>query len=216
MNRRTAAFVALAVVFGALFIRLGFWQLDRLSQRRASNVTLAAKLAERVTVAGTPDDANEIVITGRSHNGSPGVYIVTPIRRPGSDSAVLVNRGWVYAPDAMTVDLSRWRETRTRFTGYRQEMPSRATLPPIKGRSLRELTSQAAQQLVPYPVTGLIVAQDSASERTPARLPLPALDDGPHLSYAIQWFSFATIALVGAGVVVSRARRRDTPGATGA
>jgi surfeit locus 1 family protein len=33
----------------------------------------------------------------------------------------------------------------------------------------------------------------------PRRLPPPSLDEGPHLNYAIQWFAFATIALVGAG-----------------
>ncbi len=43
----------------------------------------------------------------------------------------------------------------------------------------------------------------------PVRVPPPALDEGPHKSYAIQWFSFATIALVG-GVVFARAQR---PGA---
>jgi surfeit locus 1 family protein len=32
----------------------------------------------------------------------------------------------------------------------------------------------------------------------------PDLSDGPHLSYAIQWFSFATIALVGYPIYVRR------------
>ena len=35
----------------------------------------------------------------------------------------------------------------------------------------------------------------------------PALDDGPHLSYAIQWFGFALIGVIGACVVAFRARR---------
>src|SRR6266487_35375 len=40
----------------------------------------------------------------------------------------------------------------------------------------------------------------------PRRWPLPALDNGPHLSYAIQWFSFAVIALVGTAVLIRRGR----------
>jgi cytochrome oxidase assembly protein ShyY1 len=36
---------------------------------------------------------------------------------------------------------------------------------------------------------------------------MPALDEGPHRGYAIQWFAFAVIALVGAGAVVVRERR---------
>ena len=39
-----------------------------------------------------------------------------------------------------------------------------------------------------------------------ARLTIPALDEGPHLNYAIQWFGFAAVALVGAGFVVRQAR----------
>ena len=39
-----------------------------------------------------------------------------------------------------------------------------------------------------------------------ARLTLPPLDEGPHFSYAVQWFSFALVALVGAGFVVKQAR----------
>lgn len=216
MTRRIGAFVALAVISAAIFVRLGFWQLDRLKQRRANNARLEAQLATPSTVTGTPDYEQEIVVTGRSRNGSPGVYIVTPIRPPGSARAVLVNRGWVYAPDAATVDLPLWREQRTQFTGYRRALPSRADVPQIRGRKVRELTLEVAQRMLPYPMTGVIVAQDSMGEHTPARVARPALDDGPHLSYAIQWFSFAIIALGGAGAVIHRARQQKDAGATGA
>ena len=36
--------------------------------------------------------------------------------------------------------------------------------------------------------------------------PLPPLTNGPHLSYAVQWFSFATIAIVGYIVLLRRDR----------
>ena len=39
--------------------------------------------------------------------------------------------------------------------------------------------------------------------------PLPQLTNGPHLSYAFQWFSFATIAIVGYVVLVGRDRRDE-------
>ena len=42
----------------------------------------------------------------------------------------------------------------------------------------------------------------------PVRVPAPALDEGSHQSYAIQWFSFATVAVVGAAAVVRADRRR--------
>lgn len=234
MNRRIAAFVVLAIVLAALFIRLGFWQLDRRAQRRAYNAGLASRLAEpetpfaqlrgdrafrRTVVSGVADYANEIVFTGRSRNGSPGVYLLTPIRPGERDTAVLVIRGWVYSPDAATVDLARWREERTTYTGYVNALP--AIQPPAESRAserkLRTLSANGVRALVPYPIAAhYVVSQDSATGTSPARLPLLTLDDGPHLSYAIQWFAFAVIALGGAGAVVSRARAGNTAGAPGA
>src|SRR6476620_10467222 len=70
------------------------------------------------TVNGVPDAANEFVMTQRGHDGAPGVDVMTPVRLPGSDTAVLVNRGWVYSPDATHIELERWRENKTTFTGY--------------------------------------------------------------------------------------------------
>jgi surfeit locus 1 family protein len=41
-------------------------------------------------------------------------------------------------------------------------------------------------------------------QRLPVRQPAPALDPGPHLGYAIQWFSFAAIAITGWLVLVMK------------
>lgn len=227
MNRRIVAFCALAVALAVLFVRLGIWQLDRLGERRAQNADTRARLSQPTTsfarlrrekagwlrqtaLEGVPDYANEFVVTGRSRNGSPGVHIFTPVMIPGNDTVVLVNRGWVYSPDAATVELGRWREKRVAFHGYTQQLPWPHTAPPIKGRGLRTLGFMGVDLLLPYRFYGLyLVSQDSAADSTPARLPMPALDDGPHLSYAIQWFSFAAIALIGAAMITIRARRQE-------
>ena len=39
-------------------------------------------------------------------------------------------------------------------------------------------------------------------------VPLPTLTGGPHLSYAVQWFLFATIAVVGPLVASGVFKRR--------
>jgi surfeit locus 1 family protein len=214
-----------------VFVRLGFWQISRLRERRARNAVVEHRMALPLTaidsvptgeehrlayVDGQPDFEHEFVQSGRSYNGSPGVYIFTPVRVPGRPAAVLVNRGWVYSPDARTVDLGKWRETRTHFTGrtagYATADAARNTS--ITGRSLRELNGRTIGTLIPYRVEPpILVSRDSMGDGTPQRLPDPVLDDGPHLSYAIQWFAFATIAVVGAGIVVSRSRREgaDSP-----
>lgn len=218
MSGRTGAFVLIAVVSAGVCIRLGFWQLSRHQERKAFNADRAARLAaaaapydsvrrlpegwlRRAVLEGQPDSTGEFVITGRSRNGSPGVYIMTPLKLAGSDTAVLVNRGWVYAADAATIDLGRWRESRTSFSGYTDTMPTPATPPQLKNRGLRSLTRAGVDSLLPYPFHSLyLVAHDSVPE-APARLSQPALDGGPHLSYAIQWFCFAAIAIGGAVIV---------------
>lgn len=216
-------FVGLALGLAVVFVRLGFWQLARLKERQARNAQIAARLAEpmrpisvlrdttsyrRATVAGVPDYANEITFTGRSRNGSPGVFILTPMRFAGSDSAVIVVRGWVYSPDAATADLSRWKESRTAFSGYTATLPSLSVQDHLAGaRKIRLLSAHAIRQQLPYAVSSrYLVSQDSGDATAPARLAAPELDYGPHLSYAIQWFAFALTAIVGSGIVAMRAR----------
>src|SRR5919202_1288184 len=99
MPRRLVIFVALALAGAALFVRLGFWQLSRLHQRRQRNALVMARLASppvewnalphdtaaryrRVRIAGRPDYDHEIVLVGRPREGSPGVNLVTPLRVP--------------------------------------------------------------------------------------------------------------------------------------
>jgi len=234
MTRRSALLLAFAVVAAAVCVRLGVWQLARLDQRRARNATVVARLREpalapdalpadtsviryrRVRVAGRPDYAREIVLVGRTRDGAPGVNIVTPLHVAGRDTAVLVNRGWVYSPNGADVDLARWREEDSLdVTGF-VEIPSRregASRLPSNPRAWRWLDPARLARDAGYPVTPYYVTQTRAPGATPdtaspVRLAPPPLDEGPHLSYALQWFSFAGIALVG-GVVFVRSEARS-------
>lgn len=235
MPRRIIPFLVIAALAAALFVRLGFWQLSRLHERRERNRPLQARLARsqvelrslpvdsaqyrRVSVHGTLDTAHELVLAVRSYQGSPGVYLLTPMRIAGSDTAVLVNRGWVYAADGMTVDLQRWRESDTLYTGYAELIPERVgtrAVAPVPSRAerpnlLRRLDREALLKALPYPVAPVYIVTTAPDSSTPTtqrvvRLGLPVLDEGPHLGYAFQWFSFATIAIVGAGLVAHRSR----------
>jgi surfeit locus 1 family protein len=76
------------------------------------------------------------------------------------------------------------------------------------GTTYRTLDLAAVRERLPYPVLDVVVQQEPSPglPRLPRRVPPPALDDGPHLSYAVQWFSFMTIALVFAGVFWRKGR----------
>lgn len=242
MKRGTLAFVVFALVVSAGCLRLGFWQLERRAERRASNERVLARLSEppvpvsmlerdsaarfrRATTAGRYDFDHEFVLTSRSRHGAPGVHVVTPLRSSGSDSAILVNRGWVYSPDGMRVDLSQMREDSVSEVDGFVEVYVAATGPvstPSVERALRRLDIDSVRAMMPYPVAPVILVQrrDSgeatAVERgTPVRIDPPPLDEGPHGAYAVQWFAFALVGVVGSAMVTVRDRRRRASGEAG-
>ncbi|HET7564177.1 MAG TPA: SURF1 family protein [Gemmatimonadaceae bacterium] len=221
MPRRNIIAAVVVILIAALFSRLGVWQLHRLHERRARNAEVAARTAmapvpldklptdtakalyRRVTLTGVYDYPRQFVITARSFNGSPGVYLMTPMRLLGSNRAVLVNRGWVYSPDASSVTLERWREADTvTITAFVEEFDRARGLPEGNDpQHWRELDPARVARVLPYHVEPyFVVVLPDGKPPVPseiARLSPPPLDEGPHKSYAIQWFSFAAIALFG-------------------
>ena len=227
MKRSSVLFLIVALVFASVFVRLGIWQLDRRRQRIAMNERIRTRIDapavpvsridpdttksrfSNTVVSGAADYDHEFVLTHRGHDGAPGVDFLTPIRQPGNDTATLVNRGWVYSADAVTVDRSRWHDTTTTFTGYVDAFESRPGDTVREGR-IRKVSYEAIARALPYPVRPFYVVAMGDSASTPAqmvRLERPKLDEGPHLSYAFQWFGFATITLIGAAIVTARSMR---------
>lgn len=217
----------LAISFAAVSISLGFWQLRRLGERRAANALLASRRFapevaldslpadtatahfRRARVRGVYDYPSEVVLTLRGRNGSPGVNLVTPMRRSGNDTAVLVNRGWIYSPDGMTADTKRWREgDSVDANGFVEVFPTKGPFDkpsPTRPRSMRRLDRSALTKLFPYPIANYyVVLTDSARSGGPPRIEPAPLDEGPHRNYAIQWFSFAAIAVGGLVIFLRR------------
>ncbi len=204
---RAALVGALLVAVGC--VRLGVWQLDRLRQRRARNAAVLVVRTEppiAVTAALSPDSARDRRLTARgaydytrerlwharSYEGVPGVDLVTPLRLPDG-ATVLVDRGWAPSPDAYHVDQGAYREGDSAdVLGIGLQAP----------RAPGDVDPVRLRDSMPYPLLPFVVQQlpsDSPTVRPsgPRRWPAPQLSDGPHLSYAIQWFSFAVIIVVG-------------------
>jgi surfeit locus 1 family protein len=212
--------------FAALALRLGVWQLHRRTQRRTANaVILAARSApeleiatrgnqalanRRVRAEGTYDRAHELVLRGQVYQEVPGVVLVTPLRlAAGGDTAVLVERGFVPAPDAVTLpprgaslDEPGLQSVRGVALPLSAVADSGAPLEHEGRTTWRHLDLAALRARLPYPILDAAIRQtpDSGLPQMPRRLEAAALDDGPHLNYAIQWFAFALIAVVFAGV----------------
>jgi len=221
MKRYAGLLVGLAVAL--VCGRLGVWQLARRAERRALNAVLEARLAQppldleagmpflsvppdslrfrRVRGAGRLDFSNQFIEIARSFQGAPGVHVLTPLRL-ADGVGVLVDRGWTYAADGMTVDLAALREPDSTVVEGLFGLPS--------GRfGVRPDTLRAG-----YPLLPVVLRRTSPSPGMPQALravPPPTLDEGPHLSYAVQWFSFATIALVGGALLARRDAERARP-----
>jgi surfeit locus 1 family protein len=175
-----------------------------------------------VLATGVYDFANEIVLRNRAHEQQPGVHVLTPLRLTDGAQAVLVDRGWIPYTQAdpavraafdgpagvVTVTgLARRSESRSFFL-----LPADPTASPAAPRldAWYWIDIPQIQGQVPYPILPFFV--EAGPRAGPATLPLSSyedidLSDGPHLSYAIQWFAFALI-LVGGSLVLWRQNRQ--------
>lgn len=221
LRGRDLAGAVFALAVAALFVRLGFWQLNRLHERRASNAIIAARRAlppvdlplphlapdalrdRQARARGVYDYGHERVWAGRTYDGAPGVALLTPLRL-SDGSAVFVDRGWASSPDASTVDHTRYHEGDT-VTVLGLVLPA--------PRDRGDVAPARLRDSLPYPVLPIVVQLvDTAAPHPPGlhRWRPPALDDGPHLSYAIQWFCFAGIVVVGTVALLWRQARKQT------
>ena len=219
LSRRCIIGSIVVALIALTCVRLGIWQLHRLEQKRNPNagahvrmrlapvalsslmLDSAGLLYRRATLTGKYDDAHTIIVAGRALHGVPGVHVLTPMRV--GNSGVLVNRGWVGSSDAASIDLEAIRESApAQVQGLilaLPENPRRADDSTGFRRVWYHLSVPALRRQFPYPLAGYVVQilPSADAPAAPKRLPPPELDEGPHLGYAIQWFGFAAIGVIG-------------------
>ena len=177
----------------------------------------------RVTATGTYDLANEVIVRARTLNAQPGVWVLTPLRM-ADGSALLVNRGFLPTagtPDAVpaaaeppagTVTVhGLLQATETRGT-FGATDPADGQLFDLARADVARVAHQTGYAMFPAYLQ-LKTSDPVQASDFPKPLPDPVLDEGPHLSYAIQWFLFSTIAVVGYPLILRRRARRgdETP-----
>jgi cytochrome oxidase assembly protein ShyY1 len=214
---------------------LGFWQLNRLDQKQATNRNVIARTAlppvdigdlfksastslsfeelqwRVVTAQGTYLADEAVTIINRSQDATAGYSPVTPFLLDNG-SVVFVNRGFVPlaqptpSPTTGSVVLK----------GYLRTSQTRTLLGAVDSTDpstveFHRLDLDLLAQRMDKPTLPMYV---QLMEQTPALNPpwpaptqLPELTEGSHFSYAMQWWFFSLVSLTGWIVVSRRALR---------
>ena len=227
-----AHIVVLVVV--VVFVNLGYWQLSRLDQRRVENTVgerrfssapedlevvlssmggdLDSLVYRRVYATGRFDTDSEVLIRSQVHLGSAGFHVITPLIL-ADGSAVLVNRGWVplvvdqvpvaqASPPAGEVEVLGWLDVTKSRGALGPRDPEEGRLVSMNRVDIDRIQLQVSYQLRPIYLSVL--------DEREANLPIPPKppsfdEEGSHLGYAIQWFGFALVGLIGYGFLIRRA-----------
>jgi cytochrome oxidase assembly protein ShyY1 len=183
--------------------------VDEVLPRTTDFADVPDLLNRRVTATGhyLIDDA--VVINAQaSPQGVPGVWIVTPLQLDDG-RVLLVNRGWLPSTGPMTEPPADARPPsgKVTVTGLVAE-----TQTPTDGESrdttgahqrsflridIARIQKQFSEPLLPAFVIRQSQTPSDIGSRPPQNLDPPTLTNGPHLSYAIQWFGFTAVALIG-------------------
>lgn len=214
-----------AIGLVVLFVNLGFWQLRRLDERQAFNDTVRAALTEgpvalvpgvtpseweRVELHGTYRPGTDVLVANRAQNDQSGYWVLSAFDT--TEGTVVVDRGFVprslvaqgslavSAPPSGTVDL----------VGTVQKSRHGVFATSVGTSKVIEINQVDVARLGEHWGATMLAfwVHATTAQGSPLEAVLdPTLNDGPHLSYAFQWFIFATIGVIGYPMILRRNAR---------
>ena len=225
----------LVVALVIVMVNLGFWQLRRLDDRKAENALIEARQDESpvdlasvlgpgsddsevealrarpVTVEGRYDDDATVVVRNRTQDGATGAWIATPLVLSDGGERIGVIRGFVALGSDGEPHPAPVPEGEVTVEGV-------VMVPRLQDRTVRKDLEPLLE--APDTLGALVRAEESDPEEPNAAspeedptaalfpLPPPDLTERNHLSYAVQWFIFSLIAIVGYPLVLRRVLER--------
>jgi len=174
----------------------------------------------RIQIPGRFDTGREVFIANRAREGVSGFWLWTVFEIDGGPE-IIVNRGFVERGSVLgttgSPNIGRAAPTSgpVIIEGLLRAGDLDARLSEDRTQLTRPDTELAAEVLgVTAEVDPTIYLQLEAQEPLrlemfPIPLPPPDLGEGPHRSYAFQWFTFATIGVIGYGALLRRIKRGD-------
>ena len=230
---RWAGYLALVVVFAVACCALGTWQLNRRAEALAEVARIDANYdAEAVSVADALADPagfdidqrwlvvalsgeylgdEEVVVRNRPFGGSSGFEVITPFRLDDG-TVFMVDRGWIAQgsdgrPSDYTAPPSGHVQVEARLKAGEERIEGRTTTGiEFATIDLAELADRVGEPAYTG-AYGVLVQSAADAAEPPLAAARPLRDEGPHLSYALQWFVFALLAFIGLGWAASQERR---------
>jgi len=220
------------VVMLSICVKLGMWQYNKADTRRTLQAQLSARLSEpavalsakmrdqkkerleswrymRVKFDGVYDTHHQILLDNQVQNTVAGYHILTPMQVDGSNTYVLVNRGWVARAAANVGEIPKLPSIET--PRGKQEVEGDIILPAASYFTMdtpdivgawqpvwQNLDMDRYTKSVPFAVQPFVVRLDAKSHAGGfvRNWPPPGERVSMHLGYAYQWFGFALTLLV--------------------
>jgi cytochrome oxidase assembly protein ShyY1 len=221
----------LALFMAGLFVFLGVWQFNRNTHKHQIEVRDKAAYSapapdvtsdeahphdgNRVEASGTFDGAHETVLRNQVQNDNVGVDVLTPLRL-ADGSAVLVDRGWVRASatSGVTTDPPPGGTAVVHGIAHTTNplSPQDTVNHLPDGRlALPRVDLEAIGRTLPYKLAPVWIEaqaiQPSPHGNSPGLPQPPPPDPVNHMEYAIEWFAFALIPLIGWPIALKRLLR---------
>lgn len=222
----------------ALFLWLGFWQLDRAQQkeqeaieredrgddgllRLTGNEVAPEQVRYRqVELRGEFLETAQFLLDNRKHKQVAGYYVMVPMMIEGSGRAVLVNRGWIAQGD------NRGVLPQIQVPSGLQQLTGVVRVPAHHGFRLGDNTNSPLRLYIDLEKIGegvgvellpFVVRQQSSLSSDDGlirewKLGQKDGDPGMHYGYALQWFAFALLLIGGWVAVVVKQRRESATG----
>ncbi|MDH6532898.1 cytochrome oxidase assembly protein ShyY1 [Aurantimicrobium minutum] len=241
LTRRWLSYLLVTAIFAGTCVALSMWQFARreeaqveiervLSNYETKPVPLSEALPDLysyseddkwkpILVTGVYLPEEQLIVRSRPREQQAGVEVLTPLRTD-SGEIFIVDRGWLPA-NADSTDPYLLPEPPQGEVSVVARL--KASEPSIPGRGMVDdqvatvelpLIAEVLGEPTYIGAYGLLDSENpSPRDDAPLTALKPSLDEGAHLSYALQWIMFGVLAFIGLGWAVRneiRIKNQDT------
>lgn len=211
-----------AIVSVVVMVKLGFWQYGKAQQKLALQAAYDARLHEapvplpeavddienwryrHIRAEGIYESQYQVLLDNQVEGEIAGYHVITPFRYPGSNTLVLVDRGWIPMGDRNQLPKIETPPGKVAIEGFAW-VPSNkfyelAPPPESSGWQVlwQNMDMRRYAKSVPFKVLPFVVRLDAASSAGGyvRNWPKPAERVETNIGYAWQWWGFSVAVVL--------------------